>query len=363
MAINSEYSQQLARIEREAHELETTLQAPETVKSAEKYKSTSKKYSETQEIMGLLKRVVKLEGDIASTEEVLATETDSELLQLAKTELATDKEALITAISAYEDLTIAKDPLDAGNAIIEIRAGAGGEESALFAQELFRAYGKFAEANGARVEVADMSYSATGGFKEVIFFIQGPEAYKLFKFESGVHRVQRVPATENSGRIHTSTASVVVLPESPEIEVDIKDEDLRIDVYRSSGPGGQSVNTTDSAVRIVHIPTGLVVTCQDEKSQLKNKAKALKILQAKIYDIAKKEQEAKTGNLRQSAIRGGDRSAKIRTYNFPQSRITDHRINKSWHNIGEVMEGNFNEISHDLAMAAREEAKAEQQKA
>lgn len=354
-----DYQEQLTNIKRELADLEVALQSNEVLKNADKYRSTSKKYTEIKEVESILAELVNAQKQLADNRELETSESDAELLGMLKLEQEELAAKVLQLVDKYEELVIAKDPLDDGNAIIEIRAGAGGEEAALFAQQLYRAYGKFAEANGFKPELANLSYSSTGGFKEVIFFIQGNGAYKFFKYESGVHRVQRVPVTESSGRIHTSTASVVVLPESPDIEVDIKDEDLRIDVYRAGGPGGQSVNTTDSAVRIVHIPSGIVVTCQDEKSQLKNKAKALKILQAKLYDIAKKEAEAKMGALRQSAIRGGDRSAKIRTYNFPQSRITDHRIHKSWHNLTEVMEGNFSEIVHDLAMAVRSELKGE----
>lgn len=334
-------------VEKYSHELvelEQSLQQNETLKDPQLYKSTSKSYSEMKIKFDAAKQVLATIDKLDQAGGMLQTEVDPEIIEMCKLEVAELNSAFAEQLKQYELVSTVQDPLDSGNAILEIRAGAGGEESAIFAQELYRAYSKFAEGQGLKVELANLSYSGAGAVKEVIFFVNGEGAYKLFKFENGVHRVQRVPTTESSGRIHTSVVSVVVLPESDEINVEIKEEDIRIDVYRSSGPGGQSVNTTDSAVRIVHNPTGIVVTCQDEKSQLKNKAKAMKILQAKLYDIERERQEQETSQLRQSAIKTGDRSAKIRTYNFPQSRVTDHRIKQSWHNLSEIMEGQFLDI-------------------
>lgn len=350
----AELESKLAQLKTETTPLEAKLQDPETLRDNNEYRKVSKHYSELQAREQIVASLIKTLNQYEANQQLQQSETDPELQQLIRLDnetLAADTEQLLASLAELEET---KDPLDNGNAIIEIRAGTGGEEAALFAQELFRAYTKFAEQQGFRVSIASLNYTGTGGFKEVIFFVEGVDVYKTFKFESGVHRVQRVPATENSGRIHTSAASVVVLPEIPETEVNIDPKDLRIDVYRAGGPGGQSVNTTDSAVRLVHIPTGIIVTCQDEKSQHKNKAKALKILQAKLYDLAKAEADAKLGNIRQQAIQTGDRSAKIRTYNFPQSRVTDHRIKQSWHNLGEIMEGNFSQVIAALHKYNRE---------
>jgi peptide chain release factor 1 len=252
-------------------------------------------------------------------------------------------------------LLIPKDPNDSRDAIIEIRAGAGGDEAGLFASDIYRMYQRFAERNGLNTETLSSSLNPSGGFKEVVFSITGKEAFGQLKYESGVHRVQRVPKTETSGRIHTSAASVAVLPEAEAVEVDIATEDLKIEVYRSSGPGGQSVNTTDSAVKITHMPTGLIVSCQDEKSQLKNKNKAMKILRARIYDKIQAEQKAVRDATRAGQIGSGDRSAKIRTYNYPQGRVTDHRITLSLYRLEEVLDGDLGEFVQQLALAAQEE--------
>jgi peptide chain release factor 1 len=348
-------------IEKEKKELEKKLQDESTVKNAKTYKKVSKNYNDTKEKFDNLKLLEKALSQYLDTEELVESESDGEMKDLAESELESLKNKIFKLNEKQIDLETEEDPMDSGNAIIEIRAGAGGEEAALFAQELYRAFTKFAESEGFKVEIASVSYASAGGFKEIVFFISGDYAYQKFKYESGVHRVQRVPETESSGRIHTSAVSVVVLPESEDIEIEINEADLRIDVYRSSGPGGQSVNTTDSAVRIVHEPTDIVVTCQDEKSQHKNKAKAMKILQAKLYDLEKQKQQKEISKMRQSAISSGDRSAKIRTYNFPQSRVTDHRIKESWHNLSDVMEGEFSEIVATLAKVDRESQRDIQQ--
>jgi len=252
-------------------------------------------------------------------------------------------------------LLIPKDPQDTRNAIIEIRAGAGGDEAGLFAGDLYRMYQYYAEHQGWSLEVMSVNAQGIGGFREVIFALSGKDVYGRMKYEAGVHRVQRVPQTEASGRIHTSAASVAVLPEVEEIEVEINPNDLRIDVFRSSGPGGQSVNTTDSAVRVTHIPTGLVVSCQDEKSQHKNKAKALKVLRARLYDLALAEEQAKLTASRRSMVSTGDRSAKIRTYNYPQNRVTDHRIGLTLYQLDAVLQGNIDEFVEKLQIADRTE--------
>jgi peptide chain release factor 1 len=257
--------------------------------------------------------------------------------------------------SELKRLLVPRDPDDDKDVIVEIRAGTGGDEASLFAAELYRMYAKHAERKGWRQEVLSSSPSEVGGFKEIIFQLSGESVYREMKFESGVHRVQRVPDTEASGRIHTSAATVAVLPEVEDVEVDIQEKDLRVDVYRAGGPGGQGVNTTDSAVRITHLPSGLVVTCQDERSQIKNRAKALRVLRARLYDAKLQEQQSKLASQRKAQVSTGDRSAKIRTYNFPQSRVTDHRINLTLYRLPDVMEGDLEELTGALTAADQAE--------
>jgi peptide chain release factor 1 len=280
---------------------------------------------------------------------------DAELRELAAEELK-ELTALTEKLEAdLKQMLIPKDPQDEKNAIVEIRAGTGGEEAALFAGDLFRMYTKYIERRGWKRELLSSNPTGLGGFKEIILSVAGDQVYGRLKFESGVHRVQRVPVTETSGRIHTSAASVAVLPEAEEVDIVIDPKDIRIDVYRSSGPGGQSVNTTDSAVRVTHIPTGMIVTCQDEKSQHKNKAKALKVLRARLYDLKRKEEEARLAASRRSQIGSGDRSEKIRTFNFPQSRVTDHRINLTLYRLQDILAGDLDEIIDRLQTTERDE--------
>ncbi|NKB72094.1 MAG: peptide chain release factor 1 [Candidatus Latescibacteria bacterium] len=289
---------------------------------------------------------------------IIAEEEDEELVEMAREEIGELDETVADMEQRLKVLMIPKDPNDHRNAIIEIRAGSGGDEAGLFASDLYRLYSRYAERCNWKLEPLASSLNPSGGFKETVFMISGQEVFSKLKFESGVHRVQRVPKTETSGRIHTSAATVAVLPEADDIEVDIAPQDLQIDVYRSSGPGGQSVNTTDSAVRITHLPTGLVVSCQDEKSQLKNKTKALKVLKARLYDLYQAEQNEKISQERRSQIGSGDRSAKIRTYNFPQGRVTDHRIKLTLYRLEEVLDGDIGEFVQQLALAAQDEALA-----
>jgi peptide chain release factor 1 len=298
-------------------------------------------------------RQVRTQFDEA--EEIIAEGDDDELVELAsaeRDELSGEIERLEAELRI---LLIPKDPNDSRDAIVEIRAGAGGDEAGLFASNLYRMYQRFAERNALKTEDLSSSLNPSGGFKEIVFSVAGQDAFGRLKYESGVHRVQRVPKTETSGRIHTSAASVAVLPEAEDLEVEIATEDLKIEVYRSSGPGGQSVNTTDSAVRITHAPTGIMVSCQDEKSQLKNKNKAMKILRARIYDKMQAEQKAERDATRAGQIGSGDRSAKIRTYNYPQGRVTDHRITLTVYRLEEVLDGDLSEFVQQLALASEEE--------
>ena len=285
--------------------------------------------------------------------EVIAADEDPELTELARSEMEDLESEIATLEEECKIMLLPADPLDDKDIIMEIRAGTGGDEAALFAGDLRRMYAHFADARGWKVEHLSEAPSPAGGFKEIVFAVSGQDVYAHLKFESGVHRVQRVPATESQGRIHTSAATVAVLPEAKDVTVDIAANDLKIDVYRSSGPGGQSVNTTDSAVRITHVPTGLVVTCQDEKSQHKNKAKALKVLRARLLDRARAAQESERTEARRSMVSTGDRSAKIRTYNFPQNRVTDHRIGLTLHRLEEILSGGLDELIEAVRLADR----------
>jgi len=291
----------------------------------------------------------QVEKEIDEAEEIIRSSGDKELVELARSELESLKQRRNRLERELKEMLIPQDPSDEKNTIVEIRAGTGGEEASLFAADLFRMYSRYAERRGWKVEILGSSPTGVGGYKEVIFLVEGRGAYSRLKYESGVHRVQRIPVTESSGRIHTSAVTVAILPEADEVDIEIKPEELRIDVFRSSGPGGQSVNTTDSAVRITHLPTGLVVQCQDEKSQHKNKAKALKVLRSRLLERARLEQEAQRAKERRQQVGTGDRSEKIRTYNFPQARVTDHRIGLTLHNLERVLDGDLDEIIDSLA--------------
>lgn len=337
------------------NELESILAKPDLKK--DEFVSNSKEYSNLNEIISYAKNYLKVLEDLKSTRNILEDKsTDKEFYEMAEKELKDLKQQEEECVKRLKVFLLPKDEADEKNAIIEIRAGTGGMEAALFAADLFNMYQKVAVLNGWKVEIINLSNSEGGGYKEIIASIVGRNVFSKLKFESGVHRVQRVPDTETQGRIHTSAATVAVLPEAEEVDVKINDVDLRIDVFRSSGPGGQSVNTTDSAVRVTHIPSGIVVSQQDEKSQHKNKAKALKILRSKLYDLQRSEQESERAKARKSQIGTGDRSERIRTYNFPQGRVTDHRINMTLYKLTDFLAGDaFKELSDAIQIQFQEE--------
>ncbi len=336
--------QALARAEEVARELAD----PDTARQPAKLRQLGREHARLDQIRLTNDRLTRLQKELTDAREVLQ-DRDPELSQLARADVARLGPEVERLQRQLTELLTPTDPLDDRDAIVEIRAGTGGDEAALFAADLFRMYTRFSERRGWKVEVVSLSEGNVGGLKEAVFAVRGPKAYGTLRYESGVHRVQRIPETEAQGRIHTSAATVAVLPEAEEVDVKIEDKDLRIDVFRSQGPGGQSVNTTDSAVRITHLPTGLVVQCQDQKSQLQNKIKALEVLRSRLLDKRIAEQEAARARERRAQVGTGDRSEKIRTYNFPQNRVTDHRIHHTVHNISEVMDGGLD----DLIMAVR----------
>jgi peptide chain release factor 1 len=344
----------LNAVEARYNDLLTRIADPAVQADPGEYRTQAKALAEIEPLVERFREYKTIARELAETEE-LANAGDTDMRELALQEtrsLTARRDALLAEIKT---LLVPKDPNDAKNVVVEIRAGTGGDEAALFASDLLRMYTRFAERQGWKVDMMSTSETGVGGIKEAIAIIEGRNVYSRLKYESGVHRVQRVPATEGSGRIHTSAATVAVLPEAEEVDVVINPGDLKIDVFRSSGPGGQSVNTTDSAVRITHVPTGLVVSQQDQKSQLQNKLKALEVLRARLLDRMIAEQEAARARERRAMVGTGDRSAKIRTYNYPQSRVTDHRINLSLHNLQEVLDGRLDELVDALRMASRQE--------
>lgn len=341
--------EKLEELEKKYEELNKDLSDPKIIANQVEFQKCAKLHSDISKTVLKYKEYKSLIKEIDENSKLLPKEKDEEFKKLINEELKTLKEKKSNLEIELKEIIFPKDPYDKKNCIVEVRAGAGGDEAALFACDLFRMYSRFAEYNGWKTEAMSSSPTGIGGFKEIIFSITGIGVYGKLKYESGVHRVQRVPITESSGRIHTSTVTVAILPEAEEVELEISQNDLKIDRFRSTGPGGQSVNTTDSAIRITHIPTGMVVTCQDEKSQHKNKAKALKILRARLLDMAERKKHEELALRRKSQVGTGDRSERIRTYNFPQNRITDHRIGLNLHNLEEVLEGNLNDLVVNLS--------------
>lgn len=348
--------EKLEEVERRYEMLTHLLGQPELILKQEEFQKKVKEYAELGRVVDLYRKLKRVEEEIRGSQRLLSDEEDEEMKRMAKEELHRLSQEKERVEGELRIALLPKDPNDEKNILLEIRAGTGGEEAGLFASDLFRMYSKFAEKKGWRMEILNRHYTGVGGFKEIIALIEGKGVYSQLKFESGVHRVQRIPLTESQGRIHTSTVTVAILPEAEEVDIQIDPNDLRIDIFRSSGPGGQSVNTTDSAVRITHLPTGIVVSCQDEKSQHKNKAKALKILRARLMDKAQQEKQMEISERRRNQIGTGERSERIRTYNFPQGRVTDHRIGLTLYRLESILEGELDEIINALTTHYQTEA-------
>ncbi len=346
---------QLEQVARRYHDLANQLADPKVTSDSRKYQGLAREHAGLRELVQAYEEYRKIKKDLEGNRELLA-DPDPSLGQMAKEEIPRLEKELREWEEKLKVLLIPKDPNDEKNIFLEIRAGAGGDEAGIFAADLFRMYSRYAENRGWRVEIIDSNSTGVGGYKEIIVMISGDKVYSDLKYEGGVHRVQRVPKTEAQGRVHTSTVTVVVLPEAEDVEVNIQEKDLKIEVMRASGPGGQSVNTTDSAVRLTHLPTGIVVSCRDEKSQHKNRAKALKVLQARLMEIEREKQDQAMSSQRRSMVGSGDRSEKIRTYNFPQNRVTDHRIGLTLHNLDKIVDGELTPVIE--ALRARYQAEA-----
>jgi len=357
--MSSELLKALEPVEKRFEELTELLSDPNVTSDMNRFRELSKENSDKGEIIESGKKYKKLLGMVEENREILQSSKDAELIELAEAESEELENEYKEAKAELELLLIPKDPDDSKNIIVEIRAGTGGEEAALFAADLYRMYSRYVEDRGWKLDVMNTSETGIGGLKEIIFSVEGNGAYGELKFESGVHRVQRVPQTETSGRLHTSAASVAVLPEAQDVDIKLDPNELKIDVFRSSGPGGQSVNTTDSAVRITHIPTGTVVTCQDEKSQHKNKSKALKVLRARLFDKAMSDQHDNIARQRKTQVGSCDRSEKIRTYNFPQNRVTDHRFGLTIYDLENIVNGNIRELISEAKKASHQASLAE----
>ena len=345
--------QKLEKIRARYEELTNLLSDPAIISNQEKYRELGKEHSDLSVIVRNYDELLAIEKNLAETREIADTTDDQELRLLAKQEAVELQGRLERKEEEVKTLLIPKDPADGKDVILEIRSGTGGEEAALFAADLYRMYTRFADRRGWKIEMLDFNETGIGGFKEIVLGIAGRDVYSDLKYESGVHRVQRVPVTESGGRIHTSAASVVVLPEVEDVEVQINADDLRIDVYRAGGHGGQNVNKVETAIRITHNPTGIVVQCQDERSQFKNKQKAMKILRARLYDVMMRERDSEIAAKRKTMVGSGDRSDKIRTYNFPQNRVTDHRINFTIYDLHAVLDGGLDELLEQLKLAER----------
>jgi len=345
----------LEKIAERYTEVERQIANPDIMKDISRYKELMQEHSQLRETVEEFEKFKQIMQEVEDAKMLLEAEEDSDMREMAREELSSLEARQEESEQNLRTLLIPKDPLDGKNIIMEIRAGTGGDEAALFAADLYRMYNRYAENAGWKIEVMSSNEIGIGGFKEISFSISGKNVYGSLRYESGVHRVQRIPTTESGGRIHTSAVTVAVLPEAEEADIQINQEDLKIDVYRSSGPGGQSVNTTDSAVRITHLPTGTVVTCQDEKSQHKNKAKALRVLRARLYEEEERKRNEERAEARKSQVGSGDRSERIRTYNYPQNRVTDHRINLTLHKLEQIMQGELTEVIENLKYSARQE--------